>query len=81
MEHGTPCPISRNQPLLPVSLLFPQSDLISDGGREVSSDTTAGEDMHLEEPDDLGGCYTSSEGLSAAVTGYHTNTQIRKPGI
>ena len=39
--------------LSPVSLLLPQSDLVSDCGRDVGGHLVGGHHVHVEEPDDL----------------------------
>ena len=45
----------------PVSLLFPQSDLISDGGRDLSRHLVGGHHVHVEESDDLVSCDASPD--------------------
>ena len=45
----------------PVSLLLPQSDLVSDGGRDVGGHLVGGHHVHVEEPDDLVSCDASPE--------------------
>ena len=47
--------------LSPVSLLLPQSDLVSDGGRDVGGHLVGGHHVHVEEPDDLVSCDPSPE--------------------
>ena len=65
----------------PVPLLLPQPDLVSDGGRDGGGDGGVGQDVHLQEPDDLGGRDAATEGLSAGVSGDHADTQVGKSDI
>ena len=79
----------------PVSLLFPQSDLVSDGGRDLGGHLVGGHHVHVEESDDLVGCDAppevrvtavynycwvgSPESLTTGVPGNDANTEVWKP--
>ena len=56
--------------LSPVSLLLPQSDLVSDGGRDVGRHLVGGHHVHVEESDDLVGCDAPPEVRVTAVYNY-----------